>query len=82
MIVSARFNTVPYVQVFGSIRQGWRTISLMYVFRVGVLRNAVVLAAYVIVACKLSSDGARLTVSSANNLPGTLNGCLESSMFA
>jgi hypothetical protein len=36
---------VPYVQVFGRIRVGWRTRSLMHVFRVGALRNALVLAA-------------------------------------
>jgi hypothetical protein len=37
-------RTVPNVQVFGRIRLGWRTRSLMHVLRVGALRNALVLA--------------------------------------
>jgi hypothetical protein len=37
-------RTVLDVQVFGPIRLGWRTRSLMHVFEVGALRNALVLA--------------------------------------
>jgi hypothetical protein len=36
---------VPNVQVFGRVRLGWPTKSLMRVFRVGTLRNALVLTA-------------------------------------
>jgi hypothetical protein len=48
-------RTVPSVHVFGRIRLGWRTISLMHVFRVGPLRHALVLAAVVSVGAIPSS---------------------------
>jgi hypothetical protein len=36
-------RTVSNVQVFGRLRLGWPTRSLMHVFRVSALRNALVL---------------------------------------
>jgi hypothetical protein len=36
--------TVPYFQVFGRIRLGWPTTSLMHVLRVDALKKALVLA--------------------------------------
>jgi hypothetical protein len=49
-------RTVLDVHVFGRIRQGWPTISLMHVFRVGALRNALVIAVFAVASKALKPN--------------------------
>jgi hypothetical protein len=51
-------HTLPDFQVFGRVRLGWLTISRMHVFRVGALRDTLVLAALAI-ACMGATPSSR-----------------------